>query len=189
MPSRSPRPPELVLVSPLRLVSRGPRRHPRHIAAIVDTPFLDVDYNLNSVLQCQRRGCHLRTRPAGRGVPMARMATAGSGRGANVSTSSFDATVAYDRELHRSIVEADISESFERYLELLEVLYDPSVTVAIGDRVSTNLDRVSESLTRFAVVLHVMAEVGGVQVSARARRSTRRFAAVSSHRMATRVWA
>ena len=84
---------------------------------------------------------------------MARMATAGSGPGANVRTSSFDATVAYDRELNRSIVEADISEPFERYLDLLEVFYDPRVTVANADRVPTNRDRVRESLTRFAVVL------------------------------------
>jgi len=74
-----------------------------------------------------------------------------------------------ERALNRAIVTAEISRSFEEYLEIFDRFYaeDIEVSSATSTGQIRGKARVSSLLWNFLVPLHIMAEVGGVSVSIR----------------------
>ena len=74
-----------------------------------------------------------------------------------------------ERALNAAIVQANISESFEEHLAIFEAFYadDVEVSSEIHEEVIRGKPRVRALLYNFLVPLHVMAEIGGVQVSIR----------------------
>jgi hypothetical protein len=74
-----------------------------------------------------------------------------------------------DRALSNAIVQAEISESFEEYLEILDAFYADDVEVSsdTGKEPIRGKERVRSLLLDFLIPLHVMAEVGGLSVSIR----------------------
>ena len=76
---------------------------------------------------------------------------------------------ARERDLNAAIVQAEISESFERYLEIFDVFYGDEIEVSseTGEEPVRGKARVRALLANFLVPLHVMAEVGGLSMSIR----------------------
>jgi len=74
-----------------------------------------------------------------------------------------------ERALNSAIVRAEISESFEEYLEIFEAFYadDIEVSSETAEEPIRGKDRVRSLLATFLVPLHVMAEVGGLSISIR----------------------
>ena len=74
-----------------------------------------------------------------------------------------------ERSLNAAIVQAEISRSFEEYLEIFEEFYADDVEVSSEALKETirGKARVRPLLLNFLVPLHVMAEVGGVSMSIR----------------------
>lgn len=81
----------------------------------------------------------------------------------------YTSSQARERDLNAAIVEAEISESFEQYLEIFDVFYgdDIEVTSETHEEPIRGKARVRAFLTNFLVPLHVMAEVGGLSASIR----------------------
>jgi len=74
-----------------------------------------------------------------------------------------------ERILNAAIVQAEISRSFEEYLEIFEEFYADDVEVS-GETLKETIRgkaRVRPLLLNFLVPLHVMAEIGGVSMSIR----------------------
>src|SRR5215470_4920635 len=71
--------------------------------------------------------------------------------------------------LNAAIVQANISESFEEHLGIFEAFYadDIEVSSETHEEVIRGKPRVRALLCDFLIPLHVMAEIGGVQVSIR----------------------
>ena len=74
-----------------------------------------------------------------------------------------------ERALNRAIVTAEISRSFEEYLEIFDRFYaeDIEVSSATSTGQIRGKARVSSILYDFLVPLHIMAEIGGVSISIR----------------------
>ena len=74
-----------------------------------------------------------------------------------------------ERALNRAIVTAEISRSFEEYLEIFDRFYaeDIEVSSATSTGQIRGKARVSSLLYGFLIPLHVMAEIGGVSISIR----------------------
>jgi hypothetical protein len=74
-----------------------------------------------------------------------------------------------EHALNSAIVEANISESFEEYLEIFDVFYDHDIEITsdTGEEPIRGKARVRSLLANFLVPLHVMAEVGGLLISIR----------------------
>src|SRR5262252_6411185 len=74
-----------------------------------------------------------------------------------------------ERALNAAIVQADISESFEEHLGIFEAFYadDIEVSSETQEEVIRGKPRVRALLFNFLVPLHVLAEIGGLQVSIR----------------------
>ena len=74
-----------------------------------------------------------------------------------------------ERALNRAIVTAEISRSFEEYLEIFDRFYaeDIEVSSATSTRQISGKARVSSLLYDFLIPLHIMAEIGGVSISIR----------------------
>ena len=74
-----------------------------------------------------------------------------------------------ERALNAAIVRADISESFEEYLEIFDAFYADDIEASSETREESirGKNRVRSLLTTFLVPLHVMAEVGGLSISIR----------------------
>ena len=74
-----------------------------------------------------------------------------------------------ERALNSAIVRAEISESFEEYLEIFEAFYadDIEVTSETAEEPIRGKDRVRSLLAAFLIPLHVMAEIGGLSISIR----------------------
>jgi len=72
-----------------------------------------------------------------------------------------------ERALNSAIVQAEISESFEKYLEIFDVFYGDDIEVSSETREEPirGKSRVRALLGDFLVPLHVMAEVGGLSIS------------------------
>jgi len=71
-----------------------------------------------------------------------------------------------ERALNSAIVQADINESFEEYLEIFDAFYAADVEASSETRKEPiRGDRVRSLLTNFLVPLHVMAEVGRLSIS------------------------
>src|SRR5215472_18373988 len=96
----------------------------------------------------------------------------------SVQSSSFSAdhdddpyasTHAGERALNRAIVTAEISRSFEEYLDIFDRFYaeDIEVSSATSTGQIRGKARVSSLLYDFLAPLHLMAEIGGVSISIR----------------------
>ena len=74
-----------------------------------------------------------------------------------------------ERALNAAIVQANISESFEEHLAIFEAFYadDIEVSSETHEEVIRGKPSVRALLYNFLVPLHVMAEIGGLQVSIR----------------------
>jgi hypothetical protein len=74
-----------------------------------------------------------------------------------------------ERALNAVIVQANISESFEEYLEIFDAFYadDVEVSSETAEGPIRGKGRVRSILVNFLVPLHVMAEVGGLSISIR----------------------
>ena len=96
------------------------------------------------------------------------------------SEESFVPTDDFDRDLYTSsqnredalnaaIVQANISESFEEYLGIFDAFYadDIEVSSETQEEVIRGKARVRALLCDFLIPLHIMAEIGGLQVSIR----------------------
>jgi hypothetical protein len=68
-----------------------------------------------------------------------------------------------ERALNSAIVRAEISRSFEEYLEIFDAFYADDIEVSS----ETAEDRVRSLLASFLVPLHVMSEIGGLSISIR----------------------
>ena len=87
----------------------------------------------------------------------------------HIDLDPFMTSQARERTLNAAIVQANISESFEEYLEAFDVFYADDVEVSIGTAKEPirGKARVRSILANFLVPLHVMAEVGGLSMSIR----------------------
>ena len=74
-----------------------------------------------------------------------------------------------ERVLNAAIVQADISESFEEYLEIFDGFYDDDIEISseAGEEPIRGKAKVRSLLANFLVPLHMMAEVGGLLISIR----------------------
>ena len=74
-----------------------------------------------------------------------------------------------ERVLNAAIVQAEISESYEEYLEIFDAFYADDVEVSSESEKEPirGKARVRSLLYNFLVPLHVMAEVGGLSTSIR----------------------
>ena len=74
-----------------------------------------------------------------------------------------------ERVLNAAVVRADISESFEEYLEIFDGFYDDDIEVSseAGEEPIRGKAKVRSLLANFLAPLHVMAEVGGLLISIR----------------------
>jgi len=74
-----------------------------------------------------------------------------------------------ERALNTAIVQANISEGFEKYLEIFDAFYadDIEASSETGEESVRGKGGVRSLLFNFLVPLHVMAEVGGLLISIR----------------------
>jgi hypothetical protein len=74
-----------------------------------------------------------------------------------------------ERTLNAAIIRANISESFEEYLDIFDVFYDEDIEVSseAAEETIRGKGRVRSLLAKFLVPLHVMAEVAGLSISIR----------------------
>jgi len=74
-----------------------------------------------------------------------------------------------ERALNAAIVQANISESFEEHLGIFDAFYadDLEVSSETQEEVIRGKARVRALLCNFLIPLHIMAEIGGLQVSIR----------------------
>jgi hypothetical protein len=74
-----------------------------------------------------------------------------------------------ERALNSAIVHAEISQSFEEYLEIFEAFYADEIEVSseTAEEPIRGKDRVRSLLSSFLVPLHVMCEIGGLSISMR----------------------
>src|SRR5262245_65547549 len=91
-----------------------------------------------------------------------------------VPTDHFDRDLytsshARERALNAAIVQANISESFEEHLGIFDAFYDDDIEVSseTQEEVIRGKARVRALLCNFLIPLHIMAEIGGLQVSIR----------------------
>src|SRR5260370_3425388 len=74
-----------------------------------------------------------------------------------------------EQVLNASIVRADISRSFEEYLEIFDAFYaeDIEASSGTGEERIRGKARVGSLLLNFLIPLHAMAEIGAVSISIR----------------------
>jgi hypothetical protein len=74
-----------------------------------------------------------------------------------------------ERVLNSAIIRADISQSFEEYLEIFDRFYANDIEVSSETREERfrGKARVRSLLADFLIPLHVMAEIGGLLISVR----------------------
>ena len=72
-----------------------------------------------------------------------------------------------ERALNSAIVQADINESFEEYLEIFDAFYADDIEANSETREEPirGKNSVRSLLTNFLIPLHVLAEVGGLSIS------------------------
>src|SRR5260370_28781782 len=87
----------------------------------------------------------------------------------HIDLDPFISSQTRERSLNAAIVQANISESFEEYLEIFDVFYDDHIEITsdTGEEPIRGKARVRSLLANFLVPLHVMAEVGGLSISIR----------------------
>ena len=87
----------------------------------------------------------------------------------HIDLDPFVSSQARERTLNAAIVQANISESFEEYLEIFDVFYDDDIEVT-SDTAKEPIRgkaRVRSLLANFLAPLHVMAELHGLLISVR----------------------
>jgi hypothetical protein len=87
----------------------------------------------------------------------------------HIDLDPFTSSQTRERTLNAAIVQADISESFEEYLEIFDAFYADDIEVS-GETTKEPIrgkGRVRSILANFLVPLHAMAEVGGLSMSIR----------------------
>src|ERR1700730_1581072 len=74
-----------------------------------------------------------------------------------------------ERALNQAIVQAEISESYEEYLEIFDEFYADDIEVSSenGEEPIRGKARVRSLIATFLVPLHVMAEIGSLLISIR----------------------
>jgi hypothetical protein len=82
---------------------------------------------------------------------------------------SYASSQSRERMLNAGIVQAEISEGYERFLEIFDAFYDDDVEVSSETHTEPIRGKaaVRSLLTSFLVPLHIMAEIGGLLVSVR----------------------
>jgi len=87
----------------------------------------------------------------------------------HIDLDPFMSSQTRDRTLNAAIVQANISEGFEEYLEFFDVFYadDVEVSSETAEEPIRGKGRARSILVNFLVPLHVMAEVGGLSISIR----------------------
>src|ERR1700686_4086864 len=72
-----------------------------------------------------------------------------------------------ERTLNAAIIQANISESFEEYLEIFDEFYTDDIEVGseTGEEPIRGKARVRSVIANFLVPLHIMAEIGGLLIS------------------------
>ena len=87
----------------------------------------------------------------------------------HVDLDPYTSSQTRERTLNGAIVQADISGSFEEYLEIFDVFYDDDVEVSseTAKEPVRGKGRVRSILANFLVPLHVMAELNGLLISIR----------------------
>ena len=85
--------------------------------------------------------------------------------------SSADSAARADRELNAAIVSADISASYEEFLAIVDQFYADDVELRSDSSPEPLIgtERLKSRLFGFLMPLHVMAEIGGLSVSASVR--------------------
>ena len=89
--------------------------------------------------------------------------------GDHIGLDLFMSSQTRERTLNAAIIQANISESFEEYLEIFDAFYDGDfeVTSDTGEEPIRGKSRVRSLLANFLVPLHVMAELHGLLISIR----------------------
>src|SRR6266849_7303313 len=87
----------------------------------------------------------------------------------HIDRDPFTSSQTQERALNAAIVQANISESFEEYIEIFDAFYDDNIQITseTGEESIRGKARVRSLLSNFLVPLHVMAEVGGLSISIR----------------------
>ena len=80
---------------------------------------------------------------------------------------SYTSSKTAERVLNAAIVQAEVTESFEEYLEIFDAFYADDVEVSSDTETILGKAKIRSLLFNFLVPLHVMAEVGGLSISIR----------------------
>ena len=81
----------------------------------------------------------------------------------------YTSSQALDRALNAAIIQANISESFEEYLDTFDAFYAEDIEVSSDTQEEPirGKARVRSFIANFLVPLHVMAEIGGLLITIR----------------------
>src|SRR6266705_4778005 len=87
----------------------------------------------------------------------------------NLAHDSYIGSQVRERALNAAVMRADISESFEEYLENLDEFYADDIEVGSenGEEPIRGKARVRSLIATFLVPLHIMAEIGGLLITIR----------------------
>jgi len=87
----------------------------------------------------------------------------------HVDRDPFTNSQTQERALNAAIVQANISESFEEYIEIFDAFYDDDIEITseTGEEPIRGKARVRSLLANHLVPLHVMAELHGLLISIR----------------------
>src|SRR5262245_53019391 len=87
----------------------------------------------------------------------------------HVDRDLYTSSQTHERALNAAIVQANISESFEEHLGIFEAFYADDIEVSSDthEEVIRGKARVLALLCDFLIPIHIMAEIGGLQVSIR----------------------
>jgi hypothetical protein len=87
----------------------------------------------------------------------------------NLAHDSYTSSQARERALNAAVIQANISESFEEYLEIFDEFYADDIEVGSenGEEPIRGKARVRSLIATFLVPLHIMAEIGGLLISIR----------------------
>jgi hypothetical protein len=87
----------------------------------------------------------------------------------NLDHDLYASSQARERALNAAILQANISESFEEYLEIFDEFYadDVEVSSETEEEPIHGKARVRSLIANFLVPLHIMAEIGGLLISIR----------------------
>jgi len=87
----------------------------------------------------------------------------------NLDHDLYASSQARERTLNAAIIQANISEGFEEYLEIFDEFYadDVEVSSETEEEPIRGKARVRSLIANFLVPLHIMAEIGGLSISIR----------------------